>query len=411
MTEPVVVRVAQLNNYVARLIDTQSALSQLHVRGEISNFKRYQSGHLYFSLKDETAVVSCVMFRGNADKLRFKPKDGDEVILDCRAGFYERDGKFQLYANQMTLTGLGNLFEAFEALRKKLAAEGLFAPERKKTLRLLPRKIGVVTSPSGAVIRDIIHVATRRFPNIPITLYPCQVQGEGAAATVIAGIKAFHERGDCDVLIIGRGGGSMEDLWAFNDEALARTIAASSIPIISAVGHETDFTIADFVADLRAPTPSAAAELAVPVKAALTEQISQQNVRLVRALRHLLEVSRLRFETMAASAVLKRPLDRIEGHRQQTDMLQDRMYRALTERVRSARSKLSNVTINLDALSPLKVLARGYGLVTDENQVPVTGVAKVKKGDALQVRLADGSLHCVIDEVVAMALPGATKGE
>ena len=400
MSEPTVVQVHQLNGYMSRLINAQSVLSNLRVRGEVSNFKQYRSGHLYFSLKDEKAVVSCVMFQSSARTLQFAPKDGDEVICSCRAGFYEKDGKFQLYVNRMNLTGQGNLFEAYEQLRNRLAAEGLFDERHKRPLPLLPRKIGVVTSPSGAVIRDIIHVLSRRFPNVALCLYPCQVQGEGAAASVAEGIRVFNRRADCDVLIIGRGGGSIEDLWAFNDEQLARTIFASRIPIVSAVGHETDFTIADFVADLRAPTPSAAAERVMPLKSALQEQLDQMNNRSVRALRHRLDVLKLRTERLITARVLVHPSDRLDLHRQELDLLQERLIRSLTDQVAVAKNKLSGLSISLDALSPLKVLARGYGLVTDQQSRPLTSVQGIACGDRLDVRLADGVIRCSADAVL-----------
>ncbi|MGI6546224.1 MAG: exodeoxyribonuclease VII large subunit [Fastidiosipilaceae bacterium] len=405
MTEIAVVAVSQLNNYVARLIGAQSALAKMKVRGELSNFKRYRSGHLYFSLKDANAVVSSVMFAGDARSLRFEPKDGDEVICDCRAGFYERDGKFQLYVSRMTLTGQGDLFEAFEALRKKLEAEGLFDPVRKRPLKLLPRKIGVVTSASGAVIRDIIHVLSRRFPNFELSLFPCKVQGDGAAATIIEGIRLFNERGDCDVLIVGRGGGSIEDLWAFNDEALARAIHSSRIPVISAVGHETDFTIADFVADVRAPTPSAAAEYAMPVKAALEEQLAQSKGRLANALRNQLKMLRLRATALVRTPALTRPLDPVNNRRQELDVMQDRMTRALTNQTRDRKESLSGLSLSLDALSPLKVLARGFGLVTDRTVRPITTVRHVAPGDVLDIRLIDGTIHCLAESVDHRSLP------
>lgn len=421
MSELPVVTVTALNDYIARLIDAQSILSRMKVAGEVANFRRYARA-LYFSIRDDAATVSCVMFMSAATKLTFEPRDGDKVILDCRAGFYKKDGRFQLIVNHIEMEGSGDLYAAYARLQKKLEAEGLFDPARKRRLPRFPRKIGVVTSASGAVIKDIINVLSRRWPGFRLCLYPCLVQGDQAAASVARGIRAFNERGDCDVLIIGRGGGSMEDLWAFNDEALARTIAASRVPIISAVGHETDFTIADFVADVRAPTPSAAAELAVPRKEDISELIAGQRATLKKGLVKVLDLNRLHLRRLSESPVLRSPERLFEGRRQRLDQLGSRLTQGLLRSLSEARRKkagvdqqrleraakallrdrghqLATLCSRLDALSPLKILARGYGLVTEEEGRPLHSVDQVSPGDPIRVLMSDGDLDCVVGEI------------
>ncbi|MHB8962752.1 MAG: exodeoxyribonuclease VII large subunit, partial [Saccharofermentanales bacterium] len=302
-----VISVSQLNRYVASVLDSDPNLSGIQVTGEISSFRRYPSGHLYFNLKDASCSVSCVMFKSSADTIRFHPEDGMKVIVDSRASLYDRDGKFQLYVNFMKQDGVGDLYAAFELLKQKLQAEGLFDAEFKKSIPLLPRRIGVATSASGAVIRDIINVLGRRFPGFNLLLAPVKVQGEGAAASIVKAIETFNQRDDIDVIIVGRGGGSMEDLWCFNDEAVARAVFASCIPIVSAVGHETDFTICDFAADLRAPTPSAAAELVVPVRQELEDRLRSSRAMLKRHLSNHLDYSRLRLHHASGSVFLTNP--------------------------------------------------------------------------------------------------------
>lgn len=399
MSELPVVKVSALNRYMARLVGAQSALSHMRVEGELANVKLYRSGHLYFSLRDEQATVSCVMFKNSAAHLPFKPADGMKVVTDCHAGFYERSGTFQLYVASMQQAGLGNLFEAFNALKQKLGAEGLLDAARKRPLPRFPCKIGVVTSQSGAVIRDIIHVLSRRWPGFELLLYPCQVQGPGAADSIAAGIRTLNRLGGCDVLIVGRGGGSMEDLWAFNDEGLARTIAESAIPVISAVGHETDFTIADFVADMRAPTPSAAAELAVPVKSELRARIAAHQAALRQRLIQELRYHQMRLQQLKLSPSLMYPNRLIETRRQALDRLGERLSQALEQLAVARRRRLAEQCIRLDALSPLRVLARGYGMVTDETGRPVTTVSALATGDPIGVVLADGRLSCTVEAV------------
>jgi exodeoxyribonuclease VII large subunit len=392
--------VSDLNRYVKGLLESDELLASVLVKGELSGFKSYPSGHLYFTLKDEESAVSCVMFRSSAQKLVFKPTDGLKVILAARASVYERDGKFQLYVSEMNAEGIGDLYLAFEQLKKRLSDEGLFDPSRKKRLPLLPKAVGVVTSPSGAVIRDIIQVMGRRFPNFHLKLIPAAVQGAGAAAGIADGVRLFNERGDVDVIIVGRGGGSMEDLWAFNDETLARTIAASRIPVVSAVGHETDFTICDFVADLRAPTPSAAAELVMPRRTDLESGVQDLRNRLAKGLDRRLEVSRMRLSRSLASSAFQRPLDAVERRRMRLDQVARGMAAALSKRCSSERGRHAAMAGKLDALSPLKVLARGYGLVTDPRTGrPMTSSAMVRAGDFVDVSLKDGILDCEVRSV------------
>lgn len=398
MSQPI--SVAQLNRYVAGLLERDARLNPVLVKGEISGFKSYASGHLYFTLKDDEAAVSCVMFKGQAVRLRFRPADGLKVILTAKASVYDRDGKFQLYVSEMTADGLGDLYLAFEQLKQKLEAEGLFDPARKKPLPLLPRLIGVVTSPSGAVIRDIIQVLSRRFPNFRLQLIPVQVQGEGAAASIAAAINRFNQLGQADVLIVGRGGGSMEDLWAFNEEIVARAVYQSRIPVISAVGHETDFTICDFVADRRASTPSVAAELAVPVRSEQELMLLQMKNRLTQALGSRLSRQRLRLDNLRQNRVFRQPMELVDRKRLDCDRLLLALQQAMRLRTAQAERYFSILTGKLDTLSPLKVLARGYSVTTfsDSGRVLVS-TALVNPGDRVDVWLSDGILNCDVRQV------------
>jgi exodeoxyribonuclease VII large subunit len=398
MSQPI--SVAQLNRYVATLLERDGNLNPVLVRGEISGFKSYASGHLYFTLKDDEAAVSCVMFKGYAGRLQFRPADGLKVIVTAKASIYDRDGRFQLYVQSMSADGVGDLYLAFEQLKSKLETEGLFDPEHKKQLPLLPRLIGVVTSPSGAVIRDILQVLTRRFPNFRLQLIPVAVQGEGAAAAIAAAIDQFNELGQADVLIVGRGGGTLEDLWAFNEEIVARAVYRSKIPVISAVGHETDFTICDFVADVRASTPSVAAELAVPVKSEQENLILQAQIRLRQALSRRLERQRLRLDHLLVNRILRRPLEITDRRRLDVDRLVQRLVTVTQTNVRQAERRFSILAGKLDALSPLKVLARGYGVVTRaaDNSV-LLSTALVKPGENIEVWLRDGIINCDVRQV------------
>lgn len=397
MSQPI--SVSQLNHYVAALLESNDNLVNVLVKGEISGSKAYASGHLYFTLKDQDAAVACVMFKSAAQKLRFRPVDGTRVIVTAKAVLYEKEGRFQLSIQAMQADGVGDLFLAFEQLKSRLQAEGLFAADHKRKLPVLPRAVGVVTSPSGAVIRDIIHVLSRRFPNFRLQLIPVQVQGEGAAASIAAAIDRFNQLQAVDVLIVGRGGGSMEDLWAFNEEIVARAVYRSQIPVISAVGHETDFTICDFVADVRAATPSAAAELAMPVRLDEMEKLTRQRRRLQQALMRRSQLQSQRLARLLERPVLARPLERIERCRQDLDALQDRLQTAQTRRLQQAERDLAVLAGKLDALSPLKVLARGYAVVQDERGQTLLSSALVRPADRIDVWLRDGVLVCTVRQI------------
>jgi len=394
--------VSELNRYVGEVLTADPVLSAVRVQGEISGFKKYPSGHLYFSLKDKESQVNCVAFRGNAAHFSFIPENGMSVVITARASLYDRDGRFQLVVYELEKDGIGDLFTAFERLKARLQEEGLFDAVHKKEIPKLPRRIGVVTSPTGAVIQDIIHILTRRFPNFNLLIYPSAVQGQTAAAELRKGVEWFNSMKFVDVIIIARGGGSMEDLWCFNDEALARAVYQSQIPVISAVGHETDFTICDFVSDLRAPTPSAAAELVMPIKAELQSLINSQTDRLTRFLLQQVAVRRNRLMMLSRSKALLSPLRRVESESQRLDMLTLKLTHSLNRRVDSSARRFDKGIASLDALSPLKVLSRGYSLATN----PLTGscitsVTQITPGQPVQIQLADGLVHCKAEHAEA----------
>ena len=406
------ITVAELNRYVNTLLESDSQLNPVLVKGELSGVKAYPSGHIYFTLKDSAAAVSCVLFRGYAGRLRFQPENGLKVIVTAKATVYDRDGRFQLLVMDMSADGLGALYLAFEQLKRRLEAEGLFDPAHKRRLPLLPRAIGVVTSPAGAVIRDIIQVLGRRYPNFRLQLIPVPVQGEGAAEAIAAAIRRFNALGGVDVLIVGRGGGSLEDLWPFNEECVARAVYASQIPVISAVGHETDFTICDFAADVRAPTPSAAAELAMPVRAEQETRISQLRDQLARALNRRLDQQKLRLEHLRQHRVFRQPLERLDRRRQDLDRLSDALRRAMGDQADRTGHRLSVLCGKLDALSPLKVLARGYGVV---RSVPagrtLLSTALIQPKDLVDVTLTDGTLRCEVQQITDWRISGDGSDE
>lgn len=394
--------VSELNHYVGEVLSADPTLAAVRVRGEITGFKKYPSGHLYFSIKDKECQVNCVAFRGNAAHFSFLPENGMQVIITARASLYDRDGRFQLVVYEMERDGVGDLFAAFELLKAKLDAEGLFDTAHKKPIPFLPKRIGVVTSPKGAVIQDIIHVLSRRFPNFNLLIYPSAVQGAGAAAELRRGVQWFNSQKAVDVIIIARGGGSMEDLWCFNDESLAREIYRSDIPVISAVGHEVDFTICDFVSDLRAPTPSAAAELVMPLKSELAQWAQTQTGRLSRALMHTVMIRRNRLTSLSYSRALLAPLRRIEAESQRLDLLSVRMDHALTRRVDAASRRLDKNIASLDALSPLKVLSRGFSLATNPDTGKcITSITQVTPGQRIQIQLADGLINSLAENTEA----------
>ena len=388
------VTVTQLNEYIKAKIDGDGFLSRVSVKGEISNFtNHYKTGHFYFTIKDETSLIRAVMFRGNTAKLRFVPENGMKIVARGRVSAFVRDGQYQLYCDSMEPDGIGALYFAFEQLKKKLAAEGLFDEARKRPLPKIPTRIGVITSPTGAAIRDIINILGRRFPYAKVILYPALVQGAEAAPSLIAGMRHFMEARDVDVIIIGRGGGSIEDLWAFNSEELARTIAACPIPVISAVGHETDFTICDFVADRRTPTPSAAAELAVPETHELMHKIDNIIGRMSLLLSRRLESGRQILDFYMKQGVFAHPERLFEDRKMQLLLLGQRLETAENNKLVAARHTLAEQSAKLEALSPLSILSRGYSVATGADGRVRTAVAQTAVGADIALRLADGALH------------------
>lgn len=390
-----ILTVSELTQAIKETLERDARFRSVLVKGEISNFKHHTSGHMYFTLKDARSRLKCVMFRGHNQRLRFRPEDGLTVVAGGSLSVYEVAGEYQLYVEEMYPAGQGALYLAFEQLKAKLQAEGLFDPERKRPLPSLPRTVGIVTSPTGAAIRDMVSVLRRRYPNVNIVLAPAIVQGEAGPASVIRAIELLNRRDDVDVLIVGRGGGSLEELWTFNDEGVARAIAASRIPVISAVGHETDYTIADFVADRRAPTPSAAAEIAVPERVALTQAVSDQEGRLRVALIKRVRQLRESLGYLTRSAALTRPLDRVNQRRQQLDELLYRAEMTIRHATEGRRRRLEALAGKLDGLSPLGTLARGYAIcrIASTGQV-VTAASQVSPGERLKVRVREGELVC-----------------
>lgn len=390
--------VTELTFHIRRLFDEDSLLNRVAVRGELSNFRRHHSGHCYFTLKDSAAALRCVMFRSRAVSLRFEPADGMQVRVLGRVAVYERDGSYQLYVDSMVADGLGDLSVAFARLREKLLAEGLFDDSRKQPLPLLPRAIGVVTSPTGAALRDIVTVARRRHAGIPILLAPVAVQGEEAPEQIVRGIQLLDRSGRVDVIIIGRGGGSIEELWAFNDERVVRAVAAAATPIVSAVGHQTDYTLSDFAADRRAATPSQAAEIVTPDRLALTQRLRTNQHRLNQSLLNRLIRRRLRLERCLASNLFRRPQEILQERMQRLDQLQDRLASAVETLLNrnQQRWQLANEKLNL--LDPLRVLQRGYSVVRRQDGQVVRRAETVGQGDRLDVWLQEGRLGVVVTE-------------
>ena len=389
------VTVTQLNKYLKDRFDEDENLNAVLVKGEISNFKNHYTGHLYFTLKDENSLIKCIMFKSYAEKLQFKPKDGMKVMVFGSVSVFERDGVYQIYCKSMLEDGMGDLHEKFEQLKAKLEAEGLFSQSHKKTIPMYPKIIGVLTSQTGAVIRDIINVSSRRNPNVYIRLLPVPVQGPGAAEQIASKIKLMNEKKLADILIVGRGGGSLEDLWPFNEEIVARAIYESEIPIISAVGHETDFTIADFVADLRAPTPSAAAELAVPDIYELKQKIQNYQNRYKEALKKKIEVMKLKFEKIMKSRVFTDPTRKIIDNSIILDDYIKRLEKAITETQKYKKNKYNELIAKLDALSPLKTLIRGYSIVEKEGKI-IKSAKQVNKLDEISIKFIDGKIQAKV---------------
>ena len=385
--------VSELNEYTRRLLASDPLLRNIEVSGEISGYKHHYSGHRYFTLKDANARVQCVMFRQDAMGLEFEPMDGMKVTLCASASVFVRDGSYQLYVTAIRKSGLGDLYARFEQLKTKLMAEGLFDAARKREIPMFPRKIGIVTSETGAAIRDMIRVARRRDPYVGILVAPCSVQGTSAPSEIVKSIRRLNENGECDVLLVGRGGGSIEDLWAFNEEAVARAIAASKIPIISCVGHEVDFTIADFVADLRAPTPSAAAELAVPVRQELAASLESMKLRLANALNGGQRVRRAELLRVTQSSALSAP-ERIllTGRRDALELLSDRLNLAMERRYEVARNRLDLADAMLRTLNPDGIIERGYAVAIKGGRI-LTNAKALKAGDEFELRLSNGRVH------------------
>ena len=385
--------VSELNEYVDLMLSRDPFMGELTVTGEISAFKRHTSGHLYFTLKDDAASVRCVMFRPNALRLSFFPKDGMSVRIEGRAGLYGRDGSFQVYAERMEKTGDGALYQKFVALREELKGRGWFDESLKKPIPFLPRAVGVVTSGTGAAIEDIRNVIARRFPNMPIRLYPVAVQGEKAAGEIAAAIRQADRERRCDVLIVGRGGGSLEDLWAFNEEIVVAAVHDCTLPVISAVGHEIDFSLTDFAADLRAPTPSAAAELAVPELGKLKDGLAQSRDRLCSALRHGVERKRDRLELLIRRRGALLTEQRVMQEQQRLDTCRDALEEGIEGRLQRQRDALATVGARLKAADPLGALDRGFALVYDAKNDLVRRADDAAVGEGLTLRFRDGRVQ------------------
>ncbi len=391
--------VTQVNLYIKQVLGRDDILNNILVKGELSNFKAHSSGHMYMSLKDETGVMRAVMFRSAAARLAFRPENGMKVIARGRISVYERDGQYQLYIEHMEQDGIGDLHIAFERLKKKLEAEGLFDPRHKKPLPKYPKTIGVVTAPTGAAIRDILNILSRRFSYSDVTLYPVLVQGENSAKSIVEAIEYFNRTNSADVLIVGRGGGSIEDLWSFNEEFVARAIYASRIPVVSAVGHEVDFTISDFAADLRAPTPSAAAELVVPEQKELREKFNNVYSRLYTCANRVTERGRLRLKVFSESGALKNPMSKIDDSRIYLDTLSKAVENACAGALNKKRNSLAVGASKLEALSPLSALSRGFSLTRDKSGRVLKSVKNLTAGDEIGVTLSDGHVSAVVSDV------------
>ncbi len=387
--KPEPLSVTQLNKYIKDKIDSDEFLNNVFVKGEISNFKHHYTGHMYFTLKDGTSLIKCIMFKNANSTLNFIPKDGMKVLILGTVAVYERDGVYQIYCKAMKQDGIGSLYQAYEELKRKLEKEGYFDINHKKKIPFMPETIGVLTSKTGAVIRDIINVSTRRNPNVHIRLYPVPVQGEGAGEKIADAINFMNENKLADVLIIARGGGSLEDLWPFNEEVVAHAIYKSEIPIISAVGHETDFTIADFVADLRAPTPSAAAELAVADIKEVKDKIDTYNSRAKLALKKKIEYMKLLYEKTKQSPVFTNPTQRINEQYILLDNIIKNLENAINIKLKDVKSKSAEIITKLDTLSPLKTLTRGYCLTEKQGKI-INSAQLLNKDDEITLKFNDG---------------------
>ncbi len=391
--------VSQVNGYMKSLLDNDEILSDVTVVGEISNFKHHSSGHMYFTLKDKDSAISAAMFRGNNRFLKFVPENGMNVVASGRVSVYPAAGTYQIYVEKLSPDGEGALFAAFNKLKEKLESEGLFDVTKKKPIPEFPESVGVVTSPTGAAVRDIVSVIQRRYPNVKIILAPVLVQGTDAAPTIIDAINELNEKNACDVIIVGRGGGSIEDLWCFNDEQLARTVAASKIPVISAVGHETDFTICDFAADLRAPTPSAGAEIAVPDKNKLQNLIDSYSRSITNSMKSVLDRSALSLRAITSQPCIQSPEGALNICAQRLDIASSAIERCYENIISNYKTRLYTLSAGIDALSPISVLMRGYSLAyKDETLIKSTN--QLEAGDLITLKTYDGSAHCKVIDIL-----------
>ena len=391
-----VLSISQLNEYIRGKLDVDPLLNQIAVRGEISNYKMYPSGHHYFSLKDESSVLKCVMFKGNAMRLRFRPENGMKVIAMGKVSVFPRDGAYQLYCSALAMDGVGDLYATFEALKKKLAAEGLFDPSHKQPLPRFPGTIGIITSSAGAAVHDMLRILNKRYPLAQVKLLPVRVQGSEAPGEIAAAIGYANYYQLADLLIVGRGGGSIEDLWAFNDERVAYAIYESRIPIISAVGHEPDVTISDYVADLRAATPSNAAELAVPDLDALLQGLDAMSGSMAAALARQLKSARQRLDMLANRPSMQKPTGYLEQKEKALELLKNRLVSAQTQQLARERHRYVASVSKLDAMSPLKVLTRGYAFAQTEDGTVLKSVEQVEPGQQIAVSLSDGRLSATV---------------
>ena len=393
-----ILSVSQINEYIRALLEQDEVLSAITVRGEISNLTMHRSGHIYFTLKDEGSVLKAVMFRGSAQRVKFALQNGMNVIVFGRISLYAPSGQYQLYAEDIQPDGVGALYVAFEQIKQRLATEGLFDKERKKPIPKIPETVGIITSPTGAAIHDMINVMGRRFPLARIVLYPALVQGEGAPKSLIGGIRYFNETRSVDVIIIGRGGGSIEDLWGFNDVELAYAVAGSDIPVISAVGHESDFTICDFVADLRAPTPSAAAELAVPNSEDIRTYVDEAALRMRKLLLSQSEKHRKYIELLSKSRVLTSKESLLDEYKMKIGLISENLDRLAEMCLNDRRARLALGAAKLEAISPLATLSRGYAIAKGDKGA-VRSVNDVKAGEIIELALADGEISAEIKEI------------
>ena len=402
--------VKQVNAYIKNMFTQDFMLNRIYIKGEVSNCKYHTSGHLYFSLKDESGTIACVMFAGQRSGLSFRMQEGQQVIVLGSVSVYERDGRYQVYAKEIVLDGAGLLYEKFIKLKKELEEMGMFAPEYKKPIPKYVRTVGVVTAPTGAAVRDIINITRRRNPYVQILLYPALVQGDGASESVVRGIRALEEA-KVDVMIVGRGGGSIEDLWAFNEENVARAVFECSVPVISAVGHETDTTISDFVADLRAPTPSAAAELAYFDCRTLLNSMQGYQERLERAVWNKIDVNRAKLERYGTRLQYLNPESRLRDRQQYAADVQERIQSAMEQKIKDKRHRLSLYLERFHGLSPLRKLNQGYSYVSDKEGKTLTSVSQVKQGDSLLIYVTDGTIEASVQNTKASSYGADTDCE